>query len=122
MEQRPVKNMATLEAECEEYKAQIRAYKKGGAEPDIEKMMTWSGDIVVHVMNHVKYIAANNMTAPFVIAALRVVADTVENSHSDTEGLRLAVAMTQEVLSHSMTAVHIRVPNVEGGENGADDE
>ena len=118
MTQRPIKDMATLEAECEEYMAQIRAYKKGGAEPDAEGMLVWSGDVAAYVMDHVKHIAGNNMTAPFVIAALRMVADTIESAHSDTTGLNMIAAGIQEVLSHEMTAVHIRVPDVEGGENG----
>ena len=117
MTQRSIKDMATLEAECEEYKAQIRAYKKGGAEPDAGGMLVWSGDVTAHVMDHVKHIAGNNMTAPFVIAALRMVADTIESAHSDTTGLNMITAGIQEVLSHEMTAVHIRVPDVDESED-----
>lgn len=122
MVKRPVKDMATLEAESREYLEQIRAYKAGGAEPNAEGMLAWSGDVAAHVMDHVRHIAGNNMTAPFVIAALRMVADTIESAHSDTTGLNMITAGIQEVLSHELTAVHIRVPDVEGGENGADDE
>lgn len=122
MTQRPIKDMATLEAECEEYMAQIRAFKMGGAEPDSKGMLVWSRDVVAHMMDHVNQIAAYNMTAPFVIAALRMVADTIESAHSDTTGLNMITAGIQEVLSHELTAVHIRVPDVGENRNGEDDE
>lgn len=122
MTQRPIKDMATLEAECEEYMAQIRAFKMGGAEPDSKGMLVWSGDVVAHMMDHVNQIAAYNMTAPFVIAALRMVADTIESAHSDTTGLNMITAGIKEVLSHELTAVHIRVPDVGENRNGEDDE
>ena len=115
----PIKSKKELEEECLAHIEAIRAYKRGEGEPDPGGMIAWAGNVAAHLQDYVRDMVCYNMTAPFVVAAMRMVADNLcEAYEKDTPGFTEIAEGVQQALQEVMGAVTIKVPDVEATENG----
>ena len=115
------KDIKTLTAECLAFEQQIRELGMGGKIPDVKEMILWSANVAGHVMDDIHRIAACVGMTPFVIAALRYVADSIEtNASQHAKGLPEVSKHIREGLDEILTTVSVVTngedPFVKGGD------
>ena len=103
----PIKSKKELEAECRAHIESIRAYK-----PDPGGMIAWAGNVAAHLQDYIRDMVSCNMTAPFVVSAMRMVADNLcEAYEKDTPGFTEIAEGVQQVLQEVMCTVTVKVPD-----------